>query len=227
MISIRHSDLNTPIELSSPIYTVVCERPELFARLVSDAVMSANGESSGYVVIDEGKEIKFLKTVAVLTDYFSMDAYEKKINALLSKKLLSCMPNKASDIYSFYSSGYAVMRDLLQELDIHADIRADVDYNALIKLYNPTVTLEDGCLLEKLIDYVNLAVEFDSLRVLIAVNLKGYLSEQDFLELSKHLEYKEVHLVSLEPRESYRQSHENMLIIDKDLCEILVLSEGM
>lgn len=225
MITVIHGSVNTQMELKNAVYTVISEAPDVFSTLVSDAIACSAGEASGFVFIEKGKEVKISTVAEALVDYFSTEAFTKKINATLAKHFATLLSSKIIEVQNVFSEGYSVMRAIAEDFDTSIELKPDCDISAFIKMYNPSVVLDDKNLLSRLIDYINVAVEFNRMRVLIVVNLKCYLSQDDFLSLCKHCQYKGVNLICLEARETYKIPDEDVLIIDKDLCEILVLSE--
>lgn len=222
MITVRHEAINAAIELSTTVYTVVCEERGTFSKLVEEAVCCADGAQTSFVFVERGKEVKISSVANTLVDYFNLESFTKKINTALAKRYANALLSVVSDVNGVYAAGYAVMQKISDEFDVAVELRADVDIPSFIKLYNPSVTFEGGSLLSRLIDYVSIAVEFTALRVLITVNLKCYLSAEDFIAFAKHCEYKGVNLICIEASERYRIEDETLLIIDEDLCEILV-----
>lgn len=225
MITVIHSSINTPIELKNAVYTIVCESPGLFARLAEGSIACSAGEGSDFVFSEKGKEVKISSVAETLVDFFSTEAFTKKINATLLKRFSTILATRINEVQNVFSSGYAVMQSASRDFDVSIELKPDCDISAFIKMYSPSVALDTENLLSRLIDYINVSVEFIGLRVLIPINLKCYLSNEEFLLLTKHCEYKGVTLMCLEARETYRLPQEDMLIIDKDLCEILVNSD--
>lgn len=69
--------------------------------------------------------------------------------------------------------------------------------------------------------YIDALVEFCDTKLIVMVNVKSYLNNDEFLELFKHARYMQVPIFCIESHETYKIEEEKIVIIDSDLCEIV------
>jgi CRISPR type II-A-associated protein Csn2 len=93
-----------------------------------------------------------------------------------------------------------------------------------IKMYNPKIVCEYENFLERLVTYIDIMVEFYAIKVFICVSLKEYLTPKDLEQFLKHCMYKEVSVLNIQQSYGYKVTEEKCIVIDKDLCEIVVSS---
>lgn len=57
--------------------------------------------------------------------------------------------------------------------------------------------------------------------IFIFVNLKQYLSKSEYNNFINFIKVKKINILLIENRTTYSNENEKILIIDKDLCELL------
>lgn len=75
-------------------------------------------------------------------------------------------------------------------------------------------------MLKKLVLFINVLVELIDLKCLVILNLQEYLSKEDVELFYEHCRSREVAVLTLQTRHKYDFKDEQLIIIDKDLCEI-------
>lgn len=73
---------------------------------------------------------------------------------------------------------------------------------------------------EKLVQYMKIMAELMGKKVLVFVNIRSYLENEQIQELIKNAVYNEISLLFIENIQRYFSKTENYYIIDKDGCEI-------
>ncbi|MBQ4072488.1 MAG: type II-A CRISPR-associated protein Csn2 [Clostridia bacterium] len=222
MIKIIHIDFDTEFTFDRRANSLCFESPTHFAKAVYDLKKSMEEDGERFRFSEGATMLKPSKIAVALTDYYSLDGWLKKINSLLSKRLLSEILNEQYEITKIYGQLYNLIDNVAQEYDAPIMLNEDCDYSTLIKLLNPMVNVESETLLERLVDFINLCVEFLKIKVLILVDVKHYLEENELLSLAKHCALKEVGLFMLGSSCPYCIDGERAVVIDKDYCEILV-----
>lgn len=74
-------------------------------------------------------------------------------------------------------------------------------------------------LLEQIVDYCTLCKQLLKKKLFLMAGFKDLMSEDEFMEFKKMIEYNKIPLLMIE-RHTHKtfDDHDNMTIIDKDLC---------
>lgn len=226
MIKLAHVNIETQILLTENyINTLAVESPTLFYKYVEDLSKQINEDEEGEFVFSKGNEIlTAAKACAMIIDFFHIDHNSKKvINALykdLSMKIKSGESLLELENINAITLKLLLNAEMLTDLPIVYD--SSLDIANLLKLYNVRIEESYVGILENLISYVNILVEIFRTEVLCLVNAKSYLTEEEIEQLSKHCAYQKVSLLLLESTSRTPMAGEKVLIIDKDLCELVV-----
>jgi CRISPR-associated protein Csn2 len=114
------------------------------------------------------------------------------------------------------------MIEYRSNVDISLSVSEDLDVISLLKLFDVKIETNYNSLIEKLINYINILCSIKKIDILFLVNIKSYLSEENINELYKHCFYNKINLFLLESSLNYSLPCEKTVLIDKDLCEIMV-----
>ena len=148
---------------------------------------------------------------------------DKKIITGLYNNLTETIENSFQE--KFYNIK-SVLVNFLEDLNIDSSypLTYNEDFVASDLLKNLKVSpLEDyNSLLEKIVSYIDLISEFTTVKLLVFVNLRNFLTQEDSKTLLEHIKYSSINTLFIEKNQPLRVLNEKMLIIDKDLCEILV-----
>lgn len=80
---------------------------------------------------------------------------------------------------------------------------------------------ESETIIEKVYNYTNVMTDLSIANIFIFVNLKQYLSKSEYNNFINFIKVKKINILLIENRTTYSNENEKILIIDKDLCELL------
>lgn len=200
---------------------LVVENPSLMAKIVSELKRMAKGEEGTFIFSDEGKEMKFDKSIEMIVDPFSLDFNSRQIVSKLYSELL-----KSEDIFVLERA--EINSKILCYLErIAAGLAYDtisfdlnLDVTKLLKMYDVKINPECLSLVEELTEYIKIMSLLLKKRVIILVNIKSYLSFDDICQLKRMALYYNVNLVLIDNLEGQFQEDDIVYIIDKDRCII-------
>lgn len=222
-MKIAHYSIETVAELTdNAVTTYVLENPNFFAECVNEVKNLEAGNESRFIISKNYEPINIYEKIAVIADFFTLDFNAKKIIGGITKFLIRKMQENNFSCQELYQKAYALISDFALELDCGVSINEEFDAAAFLKMFSPKIERKTDGLLNSIIDYINALVQFCDLKILILISVKNYLSEREYAELVKHLNYKEVSLINIEAHSPYKADCEKLIIIDKDLCEIVV-----
>ena len=104
-------------------------------------------------------------------------------------------------------------------MDLNIDINNDFDLDLIVKLLNVSIKNKDN-ILDNLFLLADIEHELNISKLLVFVNLKQYLNEQELIELYKYLLYNNI-VVLLIDSQAYGvcNEYEKKIIIDNELEE--------
>lgn len=198
------------------------ENKNYFYKIVKELNNIANGEMEDNIIFtdNESNEINIINKINIIIDYFNIDFNSKKILSLINKKINSSISITDKDTLSkLYNKIKKIYIPILNDMDLNIDINNDFDLDLIVKLLNVSIKNKDN-ILDNLFLLIDIEHELNINKLLVFVNLKQYLNEQELIELYKYLLYNNI-VVLLIDSQAYGISneYEKKIIIDNDLEE--------
>lgn len=224
LICVSHPNLEENIIISEDsVSLLIVENPSQFYKFVIDIKRQLNGEDGEFCFSKNGQILKLEKIGDFVCDYYNFDINDKKIinllykklekisveteNMLLLNKLNSEISNFLYDL--FFKSDFSLVFNELQVVDVlkTASVKFEENYD---------------CLLEKIIQYINVVTQLKNCEIVVFVNLKSVLSDEELTKLYYHCKLIKVGLLLLESSKIRSLLvNEKAIIITDDLCEIV------
>lgn len=222
MIEIKYPHIKEKIDLKhGRLFTLVIERPKILYEFGLSLIKTLNKEESKLYFVKEGEEVRNFNKITFINNLFDIDINNKRFLTILNKIIIQQLQTNLYEVNNVYQKFYTILSSVIEKFDSPISINEEVDYACLIKLFNPFIIGNDQNLFGKIINFINVAIEFSELKLLIIFNIEDFLSEEELLELIKICNYKEVALLFIQGRHLYSLPNEKCLIIDEDLCEIV------
>ena len=222
-IQLAHVHLETLLTISDEhVQMLIIENPTEFYNMVSDLDGQFDGQEGQFVFSIDGQIVPAMKYGAMLSDLFHFDLNDKKLLALLYKRLESV---SFADKILFFNDLTAKAVAFLEEVSFAVPFT--LDYNdpqpsdylkasglKFAKVYD---TLE-----EKIVCYINALIELKQCEFFVFVNLKSVLSDEKIEQIYLHCRAEQVGLLLIEDGKRRKLlTCERAVIITEDLCEIL------
>lgn len=215
-------ELNIEISDINPT-TIVIEKPEILADICNDIWAQSNGMSGDIIFSCDGVEQKLGKVASVIFNPFAINCNDKKIISKLYKE----MHEIANESY------YEQTGELLSEIVTYIDtlcmempypIKYNTEFNSegLYKLFDVLIDDDSTNLLEKLTSYIKMMHRIAGVGNIITLGLKRYLSIAEMEALYKEIQYENVILLNFENSCDCKLEDEHVIIIDKNLCQIVL-----
>ncbi len=198
------------------------ENKNYFYKIVKELNNIANGEMEDNVIFtdNESNEINIINKINIIIDYFNIDFNSKKILSLINKKINSSISvNDKDNLSKLYNKIKKIYIPILNDMDLNIDINNDFDLDLIVKLLNVSIKNKDN-ILDNLFLLADIEHELNISKLLVFVNLKQYLNEQELIELYKYLLYNNI-VVLLIDSQAYGvcNEYEKKIIIDNELEE--------
>lgn len=198
------------------------ENKNYFYKIVKELNNIANGEMEDNVIFtdNESNEINIINKINIIIDYFNIDFNSKKILSLINKKINNSISvNDKDNLSKLYNKIKKIYIPILNDMDLNIDINNDFDLDLIVKLLNVSIKNKEN-ILDNLFLLTDIEHELNISKLLVFVNLKQYLNEQELIELYKYLLYNNI-VVLLIDSQAYGvcNEYEKKIIIDNELEE--------
>lgn len=211
------------LELSNEYFnTVVIENPAFLYEYTVNLYAQCSGGVGKFILSDKNREMRLGDCAEFIPDFYTFDINSKKIISGLTKRLTESIKRSAHEFTELHSACIDFLQKAAGDLNMDFDFATAPSISSLVKFCGLTLSERGTGLLCKLTSYADALSEFTDCRILITANLRKFLSVDESTAFQKHCRYREIYLLNLESVFSGTLSDERPLIIDKDLCEMLV-----
>ena len=179
-------------------------------------------EDDDFILFSEkGKRLSVHKYIEIIHSPLLIDLNSKRILGYLYKEL-----KELSEEW-FFMEKEQINSDIINYMDklvlkvpYPIVFGLDIDVTDLYKIYDVRMDFENLELTQKIIYYIQLEKMLCNTKVLIFVNLKSFLGEEQLQEVYKAAFYNKMQLLLVEFAERGVLCEEKYCIIDKDKCVI-------
>ena len=110
--------------------------------------------------------------------------------------------------------------DISMKLPYPICFNAEMDVMNLYKLFDLRLEEEIDSLLQKVIDYLKIMSSLCGVKLIVFVNIKNFLCEEQILELYKASFYCKINLLLIESAQRNKLTGENIAVLDGQDCLI-------
>lgn len=223
-INIDYID-NEIIITDDTIFNIEIENKTYFYRLISEFNAIANGELVENInFVDKyNNELTLLNRIDLYIDYFNIDFNSKKVINSLYKMLKNNLneENKIK-INNYYSKIKNILSKTFIDYNLSLVINDEFDLEMLFKTLKVSIKNKDN-LFDNLLLLIDINSIFNINELLVFINLKQYLTNEELKEFYKYSLYNNVKIILIDSQ-SYgtANEYEKKLIIDNNLDEFLL-----
>ena len=219
-----HPRIEEQIEFKENVINVLCiENKAMFNEIVSDFLVQINGEDGDFILSEKGKELPIKKSVELVLSPFIMDFNSKKILSSIYGDLKenAYQQDYYANTVKLLSEISGYISNVVDEYKYPLEISEEINIEDVFKLASLKVDNSNSTLVDKIVDYVELVTTVLNVKLVVFVNLKLYIEEEQLGELYKTIMNKKINVLLIENMMiSSKIEGEKGIIIDKDLCEI-------
>ncbi len=217
-----HPDLLSSLDTEcGKINSIIIEKPNYYYSFLNGLYCQTLGENGKASVFEKDKSLSLNKGIEILDSFFPFDLNKKT----LLNKIASAMEKQAvSEIH--YGDTMELLSKTEQYLDnLSFDFSCDIVFpklsvSSIIKSASPELRDDYSSLPEKMLDYFELVYEFDHRKIFVTVNLRSFISDDEFDLFAQSVITHGVDIIMLENVERRKSKYEYRHIIDADLCQI-------
>ena len=203
---------------------------KLFAKMVNSFNDLCNGvlvdNNETITVLEDDLVVDCNKKVIFVIDFLNFDFSQRKIQSALYQyidKICKLEPEILQNINNLKNSMQIELMNITEELSFEVMCKDDITISDLLKMYGIKIQINEGeGIVEKLFRLVELIQCMDLARLLICVNLKQYLNDEQLVEFYKYCVYNDVRVLLLENGLTVSAlENERVLFVDEDYDEFV------
>lgn len=196
------------------------ENKQFLNEFIRNTMDYLNDGESNYIRIINDKEIEISKSVQLIIDPFSISVNNKDVQKYIEDTIIKEMQLESFMDDLDFSSLKEFITDHIVTLPIDIEVTENYNYKSLLKLFSIDIYDNEGSLLENIETYIKAMSEINLKDLFIFINLKQYLTEEEFNLLVLQMKYEEIPVLFVENMQESTESDLKVTIIDEDLCEI-------
>lgn len=207
------------------ITTIEILNKKYFYRLIKDLIEIENGIPTEDIIFSNNNEIINLSgKINIITDYFQFNFDSKKYNNFITKYVANSINDNGKDsiIKNLKNLNLSIKKEL-SKFDLPLSINNEETFENIIKSFKIVINNIDNDLLENLLLIIDIEKTFKINNIIVFVNLKQLLTNDELVELYKYAIYNEIKLIMIDSNYyENKLNYENKLIINDDLTEFIV-----
>lgn len=218
------SYIDNCIEFQEKINVIEIENKKYLERLINDLYIISLGEIIEDIkFFKDSEEIKMSNKINIIINYFEIDFNAKKYTTILNKKINSEVSEKVKDdINTQYKKIINLITPELNKNNLSLNINSEYDFAEILKLLKIKINTPKK-ILHKLYTLIDIEDEFKTSELIVFINLKQFLTNEEIEELYKYSLYKNINILLIETQSSKTvNDFENKLIIDEKLVEYMI-----
>lgn len=217
IVNLKYFDV-IPVNESEP-ETLVIENCQLLRNMMEDLVYQIETDEGDFALSDDrNMPLPLSKSMMLITDLFHLDTTGKSLKTKINNLIIS----EYSDI-----EGREQLMESLNNLGITIcnecpyplSFKSNLTFTDVVKMLEFMLDISEGTFWERFMEYVSVSFELLGFKTLVTLNLKDFISKQEYEELIKSFSYKNIPVLMIESRQHPNlDSNSHIHIIDNDLC---------
>lgn len=206
------------------ILSLEIENKNYFYRIINDLYSLSNLEIVEKITFydSNNKELNNNK-LKIFVNYFNFEFDSKKYTTDINKYIVNEMDeNDKNSLLKAYNKLIDTFLKILNKSDLPLQILEDITADNIIKNLKLSINPKNN-LLDNLLLVIELEKTLKTNNILIFINLKQYLINQELIELYKYAIYNKINIILIDSQcYGGTLEYENKLIIDNNLDEFMI-----
>ncbi len=205
---------------------------KLFTNVINslnDNINNIEDTKERIIILEGDTEIKIEKEVLMIIDVFNIDFNQKKIqNALYNKieKIYKQEFERMSEFQTIFQKLQLNVLDVFNEFPFEFNYKESIGIQEYLKLLGLKISNNKGKITDTIFSLIDVVKYLSVTKILIFVNLKLYLIDDELKEIYKYAMYKKVNILLIETGEEKEPlENEKILYIDSDYDEIILYNK--
>jgi len=205
------------------IYQIVIENSKEYYHFISSLKAELNEKEKDNFCLSENSDvIQLYKYLLLITDLFSLEDTDKKIQTALQKHTQEIV--NSSELIIDYNNLLMQMDNFISLLKEMLDISVDYDEEVSVSEFIKFIKLTPGEVSERFLDlivqHIRTQKQLIGKNIFAVCQISSVLSREEIFLLIKEVQYLEVNLIFIENQfNDFNHPDVECIIIDEDLCE--------
>lgn len=217
------SKYNIKIEFKeNTINNLIVENKKYLRNIINDFLDILNGEEGEFILSRNSNILDIKNEIELILNPFSLNLNNRKTLNKIYKDMeeIGNESKYIRETKEILNNLIKYLENLISETEYPLNYEMDIDFKKIFKVFGLEIQLGDS-FLERIIDYITIYREIFKVNIFVFLNLKSYLTKEEYIELYKYICQKKIIILNIETnlnKEKYKWEEVN--IIDEDLCEI-------
>lgn len=205
---------------------------KLFTNVINslnDNINNIEDTKERIIILDNDIEIKIEKEVLMIIDVFNIDFNQKKIQSALYNKIEKIYKQefeRMSEFQTIFQKLQLNVLDVFNEFPFEFNYKESIGIQEYLKLLGLKISNNKGKIIDTVFSLIDVVEYLLVAKLLIFVNLKLYLSDDELNEIYKYVMYKKVNILLIETGEEKEPiENEKIMYIDSDYDEIVLYNK--
>lgn len=205
---------------------------KLFTNVINslnDNINNIEDTKERIIILDNDIEIKIEKEVLMIIDVFNIDFNQKKIQSALYNKIEKIYKQefeRMSEFQTIFQKLQLNVLDVFNEFPFEFNYKESIGIQEYLKLLGLKISNNKGKIIDMVFLLIDVVEYLSVAKLLIFVNLKLYLGDDEVNEIYKYAMYKKVNILLIETGEEKEPlENEKILYIDSDYDEIVLYNK--
>lgn len=205
---------------------------KLFTNVINslnDNINNIEDTKERIVILDNDTEIKIEKEALMFIDVFNIDFNQKKIQSALYNKIEKIYKQefeRMSEFQTIFQKLQLNVLDVFNEFPFEFNYKESIGIQEYLKLLGLKISNNKGKITDTIFSLLDVVEYLSVAKLLIFVNIKLYLGNDEIQEVYKYAMYKKVNILLIETGEEKESlENEKILYIDSDYDEIILYNK--
>ena len=180
---------------------------KLFTNVINslnDNINNIEDTKERIIILDNDTEIKIEKEVLMFIDVFNIDFNQKKIQSALYNKIEKIYKQefeRMSEFQTIFQKLQLNVLDVFNEFPFEFNYKESIGIQEYLKLLGLKISNNKGKITDTIFSLIDVVEYLSITKILIFVNLKLYLIDDELKEIYKYAMYKKVNILLIETGE--------------------------
>ena len=175
-------------------------------------------------LLESEKEVNISNCVTVYSDFFNLELNDRKVLNKLYQHIEMSIDVEIKELFNVeLVKVKEVVEKIVESYDLDLIISDTISFGEIARAIDLKINYEGKSLLEILLVVLDLESELSISKVLVFINLKLYLNNEELEELYKYSKYKKINILLIDSMcYGTTLKYEKKLIIDEELVEFVL-----
>lgn len=220
-MKLAFADTGFKIEFKeNQIEHIIFENQKIYREFLQELHAECNGAEGSIIISEKDTVLPFSKNVYLIENPMILDFKDKKIISRLYENLKSVLLESSS--YELFNELMSKLQLLILKLDdlsiFPIEGKDEIDPVQLFKFLDIRISADESTFAENLLHYIKIVSELLNVKLIIINDLRGWLTDDETVELYKMLNYCKIQILVVANHEYKMLEYEHRYVIDNDMC---------